>query len=42
MPKPAAEQTRPTETLHQQGVRMAKDRGISDMQEKHVISWGYE
>jgi Pyruvate/2-oxoacid:ferredoxin oxidoreductase delta subunit len=42
VPKPAAEQIIPTETLHQQGVRTAKARGIADMDEKHVISWGYE
>ncbi|MBN1382326.1 MAG: 4Fe-4S binding protein [Deltaproteobacteria bacterium] len=42
VPKPAAEQVVPTETLHQQGVRMAENRGIADMDEKHVITWGYE
>jgi len=41
-PKPAEERIIPTETLHQQGVSRAKSRGIADMDEKHVIGWGYE
>jgi electron transport complex protein RnfB len=41
VPKPEAEQTRPTESLQQMGVRVAKDRGIS-IDEKDVIGWGYK
>jgi len=42
VPKPAERHEKPTETLHEHAVHVAQKRGIADMDQKHVVSWGYE
>ena len=42
VPKPEGEQAVPTENLHEQAVRVAQKRGITDMDHKHIVSWGFE
>ena len=42
VPKPAEQQDRPTQSLHEQSVRLAKARGVEIVDRKHIVSYGYE
>jgi electron transport complex protein RnfB len=42
VPKPAEQQDRPTASLHEQSVLLAKIRGFENVDRKHIVSYGYE